>query len=229
MWNLPAPPGFQGLHPEKQLKIYARNMPHWRQDGATYFVTFRLGDSLPQSKLYELEDLRTEWLRRHPTSQNAADQLAKEIIRRVEKWLDQGYGSCHLREIWASTIVADAMHHFDGERYELGCFAVMANHVHGIVRPLDPATQPLERVLQSWKRFSAQQINERLGQDGAFWQEETFDRIIRDEEHLWNTIQYIGANPRLAGQSPDDCPRWIRPEWEELGWKFVDRTSEPVS
>ena len=101
----------------------------------------------------------------------------------------------------------------------------MANHVHGIVRPLDPATYPLERLLQSWKRFSAQRINEQLGQAGAFWQEETFDRIIRDEEHLWNTIQYIGANPRLANQSLEGCPRWIRPEWEDLGWKFVDQTN----
>lgn len=227
MWNLPAPSGFQGLHPEKHLKVYSRNMPHWRQDGATYFVTFRLNDSLPQNKLQELDCFRDEWLREHPSPQSgtAVDQLAKEVIKRVGKWLDQGYGSCHLRESWAATIVANAMRHFDGQRYELGCYVVMANHVHGIVRPLDPATQPLERLLQSWKRFSAQQINEQLGQEGAFWQEETFDRIIRDEEHLWNTIQYIGANPRLAGQTLEDCPRWIRPEWEELGWKFVDQTN----
>src|SRR4051794_6353839 len=38
MWNLPAPPGFQGLHPHKPLTVYVRHLPHWRQDGATYFV-----------------------------------------------------------------------------------------------------------------------------------------------------------------------------------------------
>ena len=54
MWNLPAPPGFHGLHPHKPLTMYHRNLPHWRQDGATYFVTYRLADSLPQCKVDEL-------------------------------------------------------------------------------------------------------------------------------------------------------------------------------
>src|SRR5258707_12522120 len=45
MWNLPPPPGFQGLHPDKPVTAYQRHLPHWRQDGATYFVTFRLADA----------------------------------------------------------------------------------------------------------------------------------------------------------------------------------------
>lgn len=48
-WNLPAPPGFQGFREDLALNSYELDLPHWRQDGATYFVTFRLGDSLPQS------------------------------------------------------------------------------------------------------------------------------------------------------------------------------------
>jgi hypothetical protein len=55
---------------------------------------------------------------------------------------------------------------------------------------------------------------------GSLWQEETFDRIIRDEEHLWRAIQYIGANPAKAGLAPGACPVWIRPQWLALGWKF---------
>jgi hypothetical protein len=65
MWNLPPPPGFQGLHPDKPVTIYVRHLPHWRQEGATYFVTFRLQDSLPQVKLDELEQWRLEWERQH--------------------------------------------------------------------------------------------------------------------------------------------------------------------
>ncbi len=63
MLNLPLPPGFQGLHPDKTVKMYERHLPHWRQDGATYFVTFRLGDSLAQSRIHELDGLRLEWER----------------------------------------------------------------------------------------------------------------------------------------------------------------------
>jgi putative transposase len=65
MWNLAAPPGFQGLREDKDLTIYIRHLPHWRQEGATYFATFRLGDSLPQSKLRELTDWRKEWEQCH--------------------------------------------------------------------------------------------------------------------------------------------------------------------
>ena len=54
MWNLTAPPGFQGLCADEEVTIYVRHLPHWRQPGATYFVTFRLHDSLPQCKLREL-------------------------------------------------------------------------------------------------------------------------------------------------------------------------------
>ena len=36
-WNLDPPPGFQGLREDLPLRTYTRHMPHWRQDGATYF------------------------------------------------------------------------------------------------------------------------------------------------------------------------------------------------
>lgn len=65
-FNLPPPPGFQGLHPDKPLTFYMRDLPHWRQEGATYFVTFRLADSLPQAKLRELDELRKLWRAKFP-------------------------------------------------------------------------------------------------------------------------------------------------------------------
>ena len=65
-WNLPPPPGFQGLRDDLPLTVYWGLLPHWRQNGATYFVTFRLEDSLPQSKLCELEFFKSEWERQYP-------------------------------------------------------------------------------------------------------------------------------------------------------------------
>ena len=52
------------------------------------------------------------------------------------------------------------------------------------------------------------------------WQDESFDRIIRDEEHLYRCIQYIGNNAAKANLSSDACRRWVRSEWESLGWGF---------
>jgi putative transposase len=222
MWNLPAPPGFQGLRPDKPLTVYLRHLPHWRQDGATYFVTFRLGDSLPQAKLQELETLRRDWERRNPAPHTTEqlEQLARQTMGRVERWLEQGMGSCSLRQPATAKEVADALHHFDGDRYELGCYVVMPNHVHAVVRPLSPDRQPLERILQSWKRHTAQEINRHRARQGPLWQEESFDRIVRDEEHLYRTIQYIGANPGRAGLGHEQWRLWIRPEWERPGWVF---------
>jgi putative transposase len=254
MWNLSPPPNFQGLRPDRTLQIYERHLPHWRQEGATYFVTFRLADSLPQAKLHELNNWRQEWERLHPPprSNDLLEELTRETMERIERWLDQGMGSCVLKEPANAEVLVGALHYFDipselssrmafpgrrslakstasegrpTARYELGCYVVMPNHVHAIVRPLDERAKPLEAIVGSWKQFSARRFNRARGAKGDIWQEETFDRIIRDEEHLWRAIQYIGRNPDLANLSPDAYTLWVRPEWEALGWTFESRRS----
>jgi REP element-mobilizing transposase RayT len=223
MWNLPPPPGFQGLKDELPLTMYEQHLPHWRQDGATYFVTFRLHDSLPQSKLRELRQMKAEWERKHrpPRSREALDNLARETMCRVEMWLDMGIGECALRSQEISAMVVERMQKDDGTLHELGCYVIMPNHVHAVVRPLQPNCAPLETILQQWKGGSARGINERLGRAGILWQQESFDRIIRDAEHLYRAVQYIGRNPSKAGLQPHDVTLWIRPEWVECGWDFV--------
>jgi REP element-mobilizing transposase RayT len=222
MWNLPAPPGFQGLRHELPVQYYVRNLPHWRQDGATYFVTFRLADSLPQSKLRELREFKAEWERRNPDprSRDQMEDLARETMRRVEKWLDAGAGSCLLRASTYAAVVVEKLQYFADTRYQLGCYVVMPNHVHVAVRPLHPGEFPLEDLIGSWKKFSAVEINRCQSQVGPLWQEEAFDRMIRDEEHLFRVIRYIGSNPELAGIPRQSCPLWINPEWVAAGWKF---------
>src|ERR1043166_1784892 len=120
-WNLPAPPGFQGLREDLPLEVYEQLLPHWRQDGATYFVTFRLADSLPRAKLDELTELGREWERRNPLppSESALQDLARRAAERIERWLDQGMGNCILKDHSLAAHVTSALHHFDGSRYEL--------------------------------------------------------------------------------------------------------------
>ncbi len=65
-------------------------------------------------------------------------------------------------------------------------------------------------------------VNQKLGRTGLLWQEESFDRIIRDEEHLFNLIRYVGNNPRKAGLPEKQWMRWVHPEWEQQGWGFRD-------
>jgi putative transposase len=226
MWNLLAPPGFQGLHPDLPLTVYTRHLPHWRQEGATYFVTFRLADSLPQCKLDELEEMRRESERLHPRRIGAdLEEYSREVMKRVERWLDQGIGSCVLRQSRFADLLTQAMHHFDGIRYELDAYVIMPNHAHAILRPTQPEEHPLEAILGSWKQYSGKRINAQTKNKGELWQDESFDRIIRDEEHLYRALQYIGRNPEWAGLKVESCPVWVRPEWAALGWIFEKRTA----
>src|SRR4029077_16871695 len=39
---------FRGFDPYGEVRTARRRLPHWRQPGGSYFVTFRLGDSVPQ-------------------------------------------------------------------------------------------------------------------------------------------------------------------------------------
>ena len=260
-WNREPPPGFQGLREDLPMTVYCRHLPHWRQDGATYFVTFRLADSLPQSKLRELEAIKREWamngesrrtdwqsvlqqtdcrsvphrktdcqsvlrncesvLPRHVPRENW-ENFTRSLMVKVEGWLDEAMGECWMARPEIARMVMDSLHHFDNDQYELGCYVVMANHVHGIFRPLQPKTLPLDKILQSRKRRTSREINASVGRSGTLWEEESFDRIIRDEEHLYRCIQYIGRNPAKARLPSDQWHRWIRPSWELLGWKFED-------
>ena len=75
-FNLPPPTGFRGLNPDLPITVYHRHLPHWRQEGATYFATFRLADALPQEKLQFLKRLRDEWERTHPPLRSEEDWKA---------------------------------------------------------------------------------------------------------------------------------------------------------
>jgi len=57
---------FRGFDQHGEVVIARRRLPHWRQIGAAYFITFRLADSVPQALLRQWRDERTIWLRWHP-------------------------------------------------------------------------------------------------------------------------------------------------------------------
>ena len=174
------PPVLQPFDSSASVGNSRRYMPHWTQPGCTYFVTFRLADSVPMEKL-------RQW------SQLTDRDLVREEI---QQWLDKGTGQCLLRRPEVAGLVANALRHFDGQRYHLGPFIVMPNHVHLLVTPL-PRNE-LSAILHSWKSYTANQINRLLGQSGPVWQRESFDHIVRDEEALLRFEQYIRDNPRSA-------------------------------
>lgn len=150
-FNLPPPPGFQGLHSDIPVTTYHRHRPHWRQVGATYFVTFRLTDALPQEKLAELKRRRDMWEHTHPDprSDSQWQHFARKHAIRIEGWMDEGYDECVFRDADIAQIMSKAMLHFQDDRCSTFAFAVLPNHAHVVMNPR--GDWRLDQLLNSWK------------------------------------------------------------------------------
>ena len=94
--------------------------------------------------------------------------------------MDSCQGQCLLKRPELAKIVADALLYFDGQRYRLGDFVVMPNHVH-LLAAFSTA-EALEAQCDSWLHFTAFQINRAIGEKGKFWQQEPFDHLVRSPE-----------------------------------------------
>ncbi len=177
---------------------YSRGyLPHFDGGEIAQFVTYRLADSIPRTVL-------ERW---HEGLERKATPNADAILRRrIEQYLDQGYGSCHLRDECLAAMVQSAMLHFDAERYKLAAWVVMPNHVHILLTP-QPGHK-LPEILHTLKSYTAHEANRLRGVKGRFWQVESFDRFIRDHKHYTSVLRYIENNPVKSGlcSKPEDWP-----------------------
>jgi hypothetical protein len=189
----------QFFNPYEDIRFTANRLPHWQQKGAVYFVTFRLADAVPHHLRTQWESEREAWLSVHPQPWSA--EVEREFHNRfsgaLERWLDAGHGSCVLRRPDCAAVVAEALRYFDGERIAQIAWVVMPNHVHAVF-VLNPGW-PLEKIILSWKGFTARRINPLIRRTGNFWQRDYFDRLVRDGRHLANCMRYIRCNPVKAG------------------------------
>ena len=172
------------LDPHAAVEVRRNRLPHWQQGRKYIFVTWRLGDSLPKVKLDLWQQERGLWLKHHPRpwDPQTAKRYHQQFAQRIEDWLDQGSGSCILRNPALAKLVADALRFFDGQRYELASFVVMPNHVHVLFRPL--GTHRLRKIVGSWKGFTGNQIRKMTGTSGKLWQKDYWDRLIRNPVHF---------------------------------------------
>ena len=186
------------FNPYAEIRHTQNVIPHWQQQGAVYFVTFRLADSVPAHLRAQWEEERAIWLRFHPKpwSSETEHEYHRRFSAEVERWLDAGHGSCVLRRIDCATIVDKALQHFDGQRFALIASVVMPNHVHALF--VQHPECLLEDLLRSWKTFTARSINQLLRRSGNLWQRSYFDRLVRDEQHFANCVRYIRRNPEKA-------------------------------
>jgi thiamine-phosphate pyrophosphorylase len=144
---------------EPHLHVHSRRLPHWRLDGATYFVTFRTlqGELNPVERTSMLDHLRSG----------------------------------------------------DSKFYTLVAAVVMPDHVHAILKPA--VGVELDRIMKGTKGASARKIHLLRGETGQLWQDESWDRIMRDQNELDEKIEYCMNNPVKAGlvADPWDYPWWF--------------------
>jgi len=191
-------PQFHPLDPHAKVQKHRRNLPHWELCDATYFVTFRLADAVPQDVLRRWKEELETWRKFHPEPWDAVTkyEYQKRFQEDREHWLDQGHGECLLKKSDVAAIVVNALRHFDRDRYVLDAFAVMPNHVHVLVRLA--GGQTLADILHSWKSFSTKAINQLLERTGRLWQEESYDRTVLGWNELVRYRGYIVRNPEKA-------------------------------
>jgi len=178
-------------------------LPHFDGGEIPQSITFRLADSLPQKLLARWR----EELRKDDCDTDAA------LRKRIELFLDHGYGECHLHDPRVAEMVQNSLLFFDRVRYRLSAWVVMPNHVHLLLTPGE--NHELSGILQSLKSYTANEANKLIGRKGQFWQKESFDRWIRDAEHFVKVVAYIENNPvkaRLCKRAED----W---RFSSAGWR----------
>lgn len=202
--------------PQAELFIHEHCRPHWSQAGTIVFLTFRTHDSIPREVVERWDREKEAWLERNGYSVSGqhwsslkkslsdSDRIRfnRHFDRCREAFLDTCHGKCLLRRPELAQIVADSLLHFDGQRYKMGDFVVMPNHVHLLVTFSTP--EMLIKQCDSWLHFMAFQINKVIGRKGKFWQQEPFDHLVRSPEQYLYLRDYIRDNPKKAGLSPGE-------------------------
>lgn len=159
-------------------------LPHFDSPDLVQHVVFRSADSLPTDVRDAVANMRRD-----------------ERVEAAEAALDRGHGRRDLAIPEIGRLVERALLRFDGERYALIAWCVMPNHVHALIETR--ADHPLDRVVHSWKSYTAHSANRLVRRSGSFWAPEYFDRYMRDQAHLATTIAYIENNPVKAGLCVD--------------------------
>jgi putative DNA methylase len=199
--------------------ITRRHLPHWYVPGAAHFVTYRLAGTIPVALLKEWREQREATLRRPPPEGvppgTHREHAHKRFFARFDYYLDNEPTIDWLRRPEIAAIVRGNLYHHDNGKYHLLAWCIMPNHVHVLFQPTDlpgpselkpelgeercDALGPLASIMHSLKSYTANKANEALRRTGSFWQGESYDHWVRDEEELERIIEYIRFNPVKAG------------------------------
>ena len=166
-----------------------RNLPHLYFDEGIYFITYRLANSYPYSRIAKKQRLNKEV--------KSSNGFKKHFIR-YDLQLDRNNTYVnYLLVPEIANICKYTIHYYNNIQYKLICYCIMPNHIH-LVFELLSGNKGISKIMQSIKRISARKSNIILNKKGKFWQDESYDRWVRDDIELYFIIRYVLQNPVSA-------------------------------
>lgn len=207
--------------------FYRQRLPHIQPIGATFFVTFRLFESIPVSAVSQLKE-------KYSLEMNQVQKvldihkknadiflIRKKYLVEYDKVLDSiKTGPHYLKQEDLQQFVKNELHRFDSKFYDLIAYSIMSNHVHILIDTciqlheasdfiiIEDNLILLDKIMKRIKAPIARHANKILHRSGQFWERESYDIYIRNEKMLNNVISYILENPVKAGlvQNWEDYP-----------------------
>jgi REP element-mobilizing transposase RayT len=169
---------------------YRRRLPHFQAGDRPVFLTWRLHGSLPRNRVF------------------GSEASAGHAFVAMDSLLDRARsGPLHLRRPEIAELMVEALLHGQESMkyYELHAWVVMANHIHVLLAP----SVAVAKITHSLKRFTAREANRILHVTGQpFWQDESYDHLVRNTGEFDRIVRYIENNPVTAGLAlePGDFP-----------------------
>jgi len=203
--------------------ITRRNVPHWYVPHAFHFVTYRLADTIPVDVLQELRAKRDALLQPPGSSAPPTPQLREKahklFFAGYDKYLDRHRAVDWLAQSEVAALIRRSLYFHDNAKYHLLAYSIMPNHVHVLLQPIVDTDQslgpeqcesppgdelpdgqsPLSNIMHSLKSYTANEANKLLHRTDQFWQHESYDHWVRDEDELERIVNYIAGNPVKAG------------------------------
>lgn len=196
------------------VEQHRRYLPHFQKAEQIIALTWRIAFTLPAHLIAlnsELEELLRDIHRQTDSIQKHLQLLA--YARKHEDY-DHFLGKCELTDLslcesGIADMLCTAFKFYDAKLYDLHAYCVMPNHIHLLVKPLPEADGEyckLSTIVQRLKSYTSKEINRVLNRQGRVWNEDYFDRYIRDEDDYYHAVNYILHNPVKAGLAtqPED-------------------------
>ncbi len=141
----------------------------------------------------------------------------KQLFAAYDEYLDRNRDIHFLDDPRIASVIRRSLYFWNGKKYGLCAYCILPNHVHVLLRPFDveplseteretlepgetaDSMSPLATIMHSLKSYTAHEANKLLTRTGLFWQHESYDHWVRDDDELERIVAYINANPVKAG------------------------------